>query len=111
MSTRDDASLTDRERAALASLEAVAAADDPQLARRLRGASRLHLVAHLPRIPAWLRSPWWAVPLFVVGLALVVVGLSTTVVLSVIGTLMMAAALWVGVQVVERRLEKSPATE
>ena len=41
MSTRDAASLTVGERAALTSLEAMAVAEDPQLARQLRGSSRL----------------------------------------------------------------------
>jgi hypothetical protein len=108
MSTRDDASLTDKERAALASLEAVAAAEDPQLARRLRGANRLRLIApHVPRIPTWLQSPWWAIPLLVAGLALVVVGLSTTVALSVIGSAMMAGGLFILARLVERRLDKT----
>jgi Protein of unknown function (DUF3040) len=104
MSTRDEASLTDRERAALASLESVAAAEDPQLAKRLGGASRLRLIAHVPRIPAWLHSRWWAVPLLVLGLVLVVVGISTTVVLSVIGAILAAGGLWIAAMVAERRL-------
>ena len=93
MSTRDEASLTDRERAALASLEAVAAAEDPQLARRLRGAKRLRLIAQPPAIPSWLRSRWWAVPLLLFGLALVAIGLSTTVALSIVGSVMTAGGL------------------
>ena len=43
MSARDDASLTDRERAAFAGLEATAAAEDPRLASRLKGSSRLRV--------------------------------------------------------------------
>jgi hypothetical protein len=103
MSTRDDASLSDRERAALASLEAVAAADDPQLAKRLRGTTRFHLARHLPRIPAWLRGDWWAAPLLIVGLALVAAGLSTTVVLSGIGAVLIAGGLYVLVGLLQRR--------
>ena len=47
VSRRDDASLTASERAALVRLEARAVADDPVLARRLRGSSRLPTIAHL----------------------------------------------------------------
>jgi hypothetical protein len=90
MSTRDDASLTARERAALASLEASAAAEDPQLASRLRGSSRFRMIAHLPRVPAWVGSPWCAGSLVLVGLALVIISLSTTSVLGVAGLVMAA---------------------
>ena len=72
MSTRDDASLTAKERAALASLEAMAAAEDPQLASRLRGSRRLRLFTGMPAIPSWLRSTWWGVPALVVGLVLII---------------------------------------
>ena len=51
MDARDDARLTDWERLALASLEAAAAAQDLRLANRLKGSSRLHVVARRPRIP------------------------------------------------------------
>jgi len=111
MSTRDDASLTDRERAALASLEAVAAAEDPLLARRLRGTSRLHLVAHLPRIPGWLRSDWCAGPLVLVGMALMLVSMSTTVALGVAGAVVAAVGLRVGVLAVGRRWISSTAPD
>jgi hypothetical protein len=103
MSTRDEPSLTERERAALAGLESLAAAEDPQLAKRLAGASRLRLIAHVPRITAWLHTRWWAVPLLVVGVAFVVVGLGTTVVLSIVGSILMAGGLWLTAGAVERR--------
>ena len=103
MSTRDDASLTARERAALASLAAVAAAEDPQLARRLRGASRRRAVPQLLRIPGWMRSRWLAGPLVVVGLALVVVGLSVTVVLGVAGAAIAACGLWLTARAIQSR--------
>jgi hypothetical protein len=103
MSTRDDASLTAKERAALASLEATAAAEDPQLASRLRGSRGLHVFTRVPAVPAWLRSSWWGVPLLVVGLALVVLSLSVSVVLGCFGAVLAAAGLWVVVRVADRR--------
>ena len=93
MSTRDDASLNARERAALASLEAQAAAEDPQLARRLRGSNRFRLVTTLPRVPAWLWQSWWGAPVAVVGLALMVLGLSTGLVVGLVGAVMATAGL------------------
>ena len=103
MSARDDASLTDRERAALAGLEATAAAEDPQLASRLTGSSRLRVITHLPRIPAWSRSRWWAGPLVAVGLVLVVVSLSTVWVVGVAGAVIAACGLWIVTGAVQRR--------
>jgi hypothetical protein len=103
MSTRDDASLTAKERAALASLEAMAAAEDPQLASRLRGSRRLRLFTGMPAIPSWLRSTWWGVPALVVGLALIVLSLSVSVVLGVIGGVLAAAGLWLVIGMVDRR--------
>ncbi len=103
MSTRDDASLTARERAALASLEAVAAAEDPQLARRLRGTNRFRLVTTVPRVPAWVWHSWWGAPLAIVGLVLTVVGLSTSLVVGLIGAVMATAGLRMLVGAVTRR--------
>ena len=103
MSTRDDASLTAKERAALASLEAVAAAEDPQLASRLRGSRRLHVFARMPAIPTWLRSTWWGVPALVVGLVLVVLSLSVSVVLGIVGLVLAGAGLGMVVRIVDRR--------
>lgn len=93
MSTRDDASLTARERAALASLEAQAAAEDPTLARRLRGSNPLGLVTKVPRIPAWLWQSWWGGPVAVIGLVLVVLSPSTGFVVGLVGALMLTAGL------------------
>jgi hypothetical protein len=103
MSTRDEASLNARERAALANLEAQAAADDPQLARRLRGSSRFRLVTTLPRIPAWLWQSWWGAPVAVVGLVLIVLSLSTGLVVGLVGAAMAAAGLRMVVGAIERR--------
>jgi hypothetical protein len=111
MSTRDDPSLTAKERAALASLEAMAAAEDPQLASRLRGSRRLRVFTRLPAIPAWLRSTWWGVPALVVGLALIVLSLSVSVVLGLVGVALAAAGLWMVIQVVDRRWISGRKTE
>jgi hypothetical protein len=103
MSTRDDASLSAKERAALASLEAMAASEDPQLANRLRGSRRFRLFTRMPAIPVWLRSAWWGIPALVVGLALVILSLSISVVLGVVGAVLAAAGLVLVVKMVDRR--------
>jgi hypothetical protein len=92
MSTRDE-SLNARERAALANLEAQAVADDPLLARRLRGSGRHRLVTSMPTIPAWLWQSWWGAPVAVLGLVVVVLSLSTGFVVGLIGALMTTAGL------------------
>src|ERR1700733_6465860 len=93
MSTRDDASLTARERAALASLEAMAAAEDPQLARRLRGSSRLRWLPELPPIPAWSRHSWWGGPVALVGLIMMVLSVSSGLWLGIAGAVLTTAGL------------------
>ena len=126
MSTRDDARLTAQERAALSNLEALAAADDPQLAARLRGPNRWRMVvqlsrglARLPGLQRWLtrlpglngllgklpslRSPWVAVPAVIAGLALTVVGASVGLAVGVIGAGVAAAGLWSLATAAERR--------
>jgi Protein of unknown function (DUF3040) len=89
MSTRDDANLTDRERAAFAGLEAAAAVADPGLAGRLQRSSRLRSIIYRVRR----RCRGWAVPLVLAGLALMVLSLSTTSVLGVAGALLVAGGL------------------
>jgi Protein of unknown function (DUF3040) len=103
MDARDDARLTDSERLALANLEATAAAEDRRLAARLKGSSRLHVIAHPPRIPVWLRSGWWAGPVVVSGLVLMLVSLSTVWVLGVVGAVIAAWGLWMVTRAVHRR--------
>ncbi len=93
MSTRDDATLTARERAALANLAAMAAAEDPQLARRLRGSSRLSWLPELPPIPAWTRHSWWGGPVALVGLLLMLLGVSTGLWLGIAGAVLTTAGL------------------
>jgi hypothetical protein len=93
MSTQDEASLNARERAALASLEAQAAAEDPVLARRLRGTNPFRFVTKVPQIPAWLWQTWWGGPVAVLGLVLVVLSPSTGLVVGLVGALMLTAGL------------------
>ena len=119
MSTRDDARLTAQERAALSNLEALAAADDPQLAARLRGPGRWSNAVHRARMralsasalmPAWLGSLWVAVPSVVVGLVLVVAGLSLGLAVGVIGALWSTWGLVTVVRAAGRRLRSGRGT-
>ncbi len=103
MDARDDARLTDRERLALANLEATAAAEDRRLANRLNGSRRFNVNAHLPSIPVRLRSGWWAGPVVVVGLVLALVSLATAWVLGVIGAVIAACGLWMATGAIHRR--------
>lgn len=103
MSTRDDARLTAQERAALTNLEALATADDPQLAARLRGPGRWSPLVRLPVLPGWVRSIWLAVPAVVVGLVLVAASLSIGLAVGVVGAGVAAAGLWSLVTAAERR--------
>jgi Protein of unknown function (DUF3040) len=82
----NEAGLTDRERAILARLAEKAAADDPVLASRLRGGGRLDRL-RLPEVPAFVQHWACGVLCAVVGMAVVVVGISTSVVLGVVGLL------------------------
>jgi hypothetical protein len=82
----NEAGLTDRERAILAGLAEKAAADDPLLANRLRGGGRLDRL-RLPEVPAFVHH--WACGALcaVIGLAVVLLGLSTSIILGVVGLL------------------------
>lgn len=106
MGTRDDASLTAQERAALAYLEARAVADDPQLSHRLRGRFRPQIEVRIPPVPIWAGSGWWSIPLIVVGMALAVLGVSTGLVVSVVGAIVTAGGLWMVAGIVDRRLRR-----
>jgi hypothetical protein len=111
MSTRDDARLTAQERAAFAGLEAAAAADDPQLAKRLRGSNGIWVRSVLTRCARlasewWqrlLHLGWWGIPLAVVGLLLVVVSMSVGLALGVVGALMSTLGLYLVARTVRDR--------
>ena len=103
MSTRDDSRLTAQERAALSNLEALANADDPQLAARLRGPGRWRPLVRLPALPGWVRSIWLAVPSLIVGLVLIVTSLSIGLAVGVVGAGVAVAGLWSMVTAAQRR--------
>lgn len=109
-----DARLSAAERAALADLEAAAAAADPRLAERLKGASESRLRTVLPALRrfqpevlrvwvSFLRLGWWGVPLSAAGLVLMVLGLSAGPALCVLGTVVAAGGLRLVAEVLEGR--------
>ncbi len=107
MSARDEATLSAAERAALAGLESKAEADDPRLAAQLRGGLRRRPA---PRVPAGLvrASQTWAGPMTaVVGLAMMVLGLSSLLVVSLLGVALLVAGLAMTATLVRRRLGAS----
>lgn len=117
MSIRD-ARLSPQERAALANLEAAAAADDPQFAARLRGSPLFRLQATIPRLFAWLvgqwrallRNLWWGVPLAAAGFVLMVAGLSVSGWVSGTGAVMAALGLGLGAESLSRWGERRKAS-
>ena len=84
----------------------MAAAEDPQLASRLRGSHGLRQFTRMPAMPAWVRSTWWGVPALVVGLALVILSISVSLALGVAGAVLAAAGLWLVIGMVDRRWRK-----
>ena len=109
-----DARLSAAERAALADLEAAAAASDPHLAARLKGASASRARSVLPAVSrlrpealrlwvSFLKLGWWGAPLTVAGLALIVLGISAGPVVSVLGVVVTVCGLRLLAELVERR--------
>jgi hypothetical protein len=96
-----DARLSQQERAALASLEAAAAADDPQLAGRLSGTAVVRARAAIPRLLAsvttwWRRAEryaWMGGPIAATGFALMVVGQSAGLAVGIVGAILAAGGL------------------
>ncbi|HMC39774.1 MAG TPA: hypothetical protein VKI19_08940 [Acidimicrobiales bacterium] len=109
-----DARLNAAERAALADLEAAAAAADPHLAARLRGGTASKglrvLVSFGPRLlRAWLRllqAPQWGIPLLVTGLFFVVLGVSAGPALSLVGVAATTVGLRLVAEMARRRLSR-----
>jgi hypothetical protein len=109
--TRDDARLTAQERVALAGLESAAAADDPQLAARLRGSNAIWIRSVLLRPSAFLvgkwrrllNRGWWGVPIVAVGLLLVAIGMSAGFACGLAGALIVTVGLRLVAQAVEDR--------
>lgn len=117
MSTRDDARLTAEERAAFSNLEAMAMADDPQLASRLRGparwhplnaAARLHAAAQSARVPAWAYQPWFCVPALAVGLVLAVLSLAVGWWLGVLGAVLAVCGITLLLRFAARQMAAGP---
>jgi hypothetical protein len=104
--------LTAEERAALASLEAAAVADDPQFAAKLRGSILFRLRAVAPRVPAVLAGywravlihAWWGGPVMLAGLLMMWVGLSTSLAASLIGALVTTLGIRLLLQAIQTRL-------
>lgn len=92
MSTRDDAKLSDKERAALAGLEAEAEADDPGLAAHLRGRRGGHRkpLTVPPQLTAASRTALGPI-VAVLGLFVVVLTLSASVAVAALGLVVMVA--------------------
>lgn len=122
MSGPDEGMLTAQERAALASLEERAAADDPRLADHLRGLRRKERLRAVPvamrkpdltwlattvgRVWASMRPAVWGPLLTVAGLAAVVLGLSVSLVLSLVGVALASLGLALLVRVATARIER-----
>ena len=111
-----DARLSAAERAALANLEAAAAAEDPHLASRLKGspASKIKTVAPIVlsylvgRWRSLLRLGWWGGLVALAGMALIVLGLGSGLVIAVFGAIVCAAGLRILAQAVQDHRTKPP---
>jgi hypothetical protein len=111
MSTRDSR-LTAEERAALAHLEAAATADDPHLATRLRGSGSARLNALGSKAHRDLSAlanrafhlGWWGIAVAVLGLAMMILAVSSGLWLGIVGTILAVIGLMSVAHAVERRL-------
>jgi Protein of unknown function (DUF3040) len=114
-----DARLSPQERAALANLEAAAAAADPQFAARLRGSPLFRIKAAVPRLVAltvgqWralLRHSWWGAPLTIFGFVLMILGLSTGLTIGVVGAMVSTCGLRLVVQAASESWARRRALE
>jgi hypothetical protein len=95
---QDDVSLSEQERRTLASLEARAENDDPDLAVRLRGAQRRQWVARLRRASVWLGPV-----LVVVGIAVMLTTVAVSPWAAGAGALVSGTGLWMLVDWLRRR--------
>ena len=91
MSTRDDATLSAEERAAFAQIEAQAIADDPSLGASLWFRFERQLRGVITALGHRAYRAWVGAVVIVVGVGLVVVGLATTIALSVVGLVVVVA--------------------
>jgi hypothetical protein len=103
---QDDVSLSEQERRTLASLEARAENDDPDLAVRLRGAQRRQWAARARKASVWL-----APVLAVAGIALMLTTVAVSPWAAAVGVLLLGLGLWLAIDWVRRRwLAKRGAT-
>ena len=110
-----DARLSAAERAALADLEAAAVAADPGLAALLRGGARRRLRSDLRLLRIGLakaaalliRARWWGVPIALAGMALMVLGLGSAMLLSFAGALVTALGLGILARMAQARSASS----
>lgn len=99
-----DASLNAAERAALADLESAAAAADPAWASRLRGSRAAPALrsARVQLLRAWLvllmKSRRLGAPLSLLGLLVIVLGISTGLAVSLVGAAFLAFGLRVATE-------------
>jgi hypothetical protein len=111
MGTRDDARLTAQERVALAGLESAAAADDPQLAARLKGSNAIWIRSVLLRpsvflVGKWrwlLNHGWCGLPIVAAGLLIVVISMSAGFAWGVAGALTATVGLRLVAQAIDDR--------
>jgi hypothetical protein len=96
---QDDVSLSEQERKTLASLEARAENDDPDLAIRLRGAQRRQWAARVRRASVWLGPV-----LIVVGIALMLTTVAVSSWAAGVGALVSGTGLWLVVDWFRRRM-------
>ncbi len=114
-----DSKLSAAERAALADLEAAAAAADPSLAALLRGGARWRPLPAIRSVALRLLRLWavvlglgWAgVPMSLGGLLLMVLGLSSGLAVSLVGLLFAFVGLRVLVEMLRLRLPRPRSTQ
>ncbi|MDQ6839957.1 MAG: DUF3040 domain-containing protein [Actinomycetota bacterium] len=109
MSTRDDATLSAEEKAAFARIEAQAIADDPALGTSLWFHVKQRLRPAVRSVVHRTQRSWTGPLLVVVGVGLVVVGLATTVAVSVLGLVVVVMGSVPVADHVRRRLELAGA--
>jgi hypothetical protein len=106
MSTRDEATLSDAERAALAGLETKAEADDPRLAAQLRGRRRTRPRITVPPVVLRASHSILGPVIAVVGLILAVLTLSVSVPLALLGALLLVVGLVMSSALVTVEIER-----
>jgi hypothetical protein len=109
MGARDEASLSPQERAVLAGLEARAEADDPRLAEQLRGRRRWWPGHFGARVKARLQSVAVGCLILALGVAMMLLSISTTLILGVVGAVLAAGGLVLTAEVLLARRTSKPS--